>query len=708
MFVEFSTFGNTVKKLENGRTNYVLPGSGKIIVKDLSGDFFSVNQKPYNAGNIIEISDENIVIEADGERCEVKVLSSELPHETIVAYRDLCELFERNFNKNKEFSYEDMEKAFYSKNKDSLILCSFERKFDELESRSNREEIISYLKYLPHIFYQPRIHLKQIEDIRPASIVTRIGPEAIRHLASHSEHWKGIKVNGLIPERLLAKVLEDDFAIYENKAVKTLIDKLHASMKKEREETIDCKAQTSLNDSFSLNREQQNVHDAFSVLIKGLKDTKSVSMQESLDKILKEIEQILYYISKCKAAPLYRFLKRAPQIKGALKQTNIFMMDSYYKRAYELWNILGQSAETDEPPQKETVKEEYFVYCELLFVFALHFFNFKLQNTDLPILRDDKFNNVKFSFKDWMITLNTENTDKSDRFFTVEIKKKKEFRVEFIDIKLPDKDDLYKKFSVRMENNSLIFEKKPSDPERNELAKQLSEFIDNRNKKQWKNIFMNQLSNGIAGFSDKNRTIAFFPWKYPFPDNAEEIRETVRQLKTKLPSGYDECYILTIGRPNEIVNVEDFNLLSSLDSYCMHNINKTDKNFGIIPVGINDINSFRRFTKIILKNMILVDEEHIFCPICGEKMRKSQNGYICNTCNLQIIETRCPDCKKTYLYTKYQLPKTLDLKSDLPGMNVLLEENSLGFKNITNLEILDDKEHGVKEIKKPICPYCKQ
>jgi hypothetical protein len=41
--------------------------------------------------------------------------------------------------------------------------------------------------------------------------------------------------------------------------------------------------------------------------------------------------------------------------------------------------------------------------------------------------------------------------------------------------------------------------------------------------------------------------------------------------------------------------------------------------FGIIPIGLNDINSYRRYTKILLDHMISLDQERCNCPICGDK-----------------------------------------------------------------------------------------
>ena len=697
MTVEYCQKNKASHTLELGKTHYVLPDSGKILIKKVRDEFFFINKRSFDRDSEFEITveRENITIEADGQYCEIVVLAEEIPQETVLSYKDLYKAYRSHVDQNGLFTVEGLSSAFDAKSNKLLPLCSFDRQFENITKASNRDELLQYVKFLPHIFYRPKIHLKQIEEVRPAAIVTRIGPEAIRHLASHSEHWKGIKVSGLVPERLLAKVLEDDYAIYENRAVKTLVDKLYRRMKKEKEDALDCKMQSSLNDSYSVGREQQNVHDAIHTLSKGLNDKESSLVQELLEKALATIEQILHYLSQCRASPLYRELKRSAAVSGSLKKTNIFMMDTYYKQAYLLWNLFSKSEDITELPEKESISGEYFVYCELLLLFALHFFNFKPDDSSKPLLQDGEFHNVSFSFKYWNITVNSENP-----YIYLKMTKKIEYPIEFKNISLPD-SDIAKYGAVKKNNATIAFSRKLSDSEQQKLADILSEKIE-KNRETWKKSFIRQLHDGLQNFSENQRTIVFVPWKYGFIDDSEKLKKTVSQLKEQLPQDYDEWYILTIGRPNDFSNIEDIAILQTLDSYSLANKESNGKQTGIIPVSINDINSFRRFTKILLKNMILIDDDYKYCPICGTNMQYADSKHICYTCNLHIVETICADCHKKYVYTDYELPKTLDIKSDVVGMNVLLNENERGFKNITEVKIQNER------IEKPICPYCKQ
>lgn len=99
--------------------------------------------------------------------------------------------------------------------------------------------------------------------------------------------------------------------------------------------------------------------------------------------------------------------------------------------------------------------------------------------------------------------------------------------------------------------------------------------------------------------------------------------------------------------------------------------------------------------------MITIKNEQNCCPQCGSKLKGDKTqGYSCvnQECNFKIYNSQCPDCKKKYWYTDYLFPKVFQLDTESTGMKILLDENSLGFKNITTLT----SDH------KPECPYCKK
>lgn len=690
-------FGNK-KAISSEEVTYLIPYSGKLIANDVIPNTCIVNHKPINDSSFeVTIEQKDITLSCKTETYRIKILSGQLSQESIIDYQNIYKQY-LSYTKEGCISYQDLRDAFDSNNKNAIKLCSFNKKFANLLQSSNRDEILKDVKFLPHIFYKPKLHLKQVEEVRLASIVTRIGTESIRHLASHSEHWKGIKANGLVPERLLARILEDDYAIYENVAAKTIVDKLYALEKKEKEDTIDCKMNFSLSESYSQGGERQNFFDAINFLFKGFENSESSTTQKLIDEILEVINSILKYLSKCKSTNLYRNIKKEKEIKGALKKTNIFMMDNYYKKVYELWKILGRKEKITELTEVKELKEEYLLYVELIVLFCLDYMGFKPENESESLLTNNLFDNCCFVFNDWKIVLNTEKAKLFDGFITAELSQKKQIPICF-NIELPN-SDIYSHFNALKDNNKIIFEKKLDEKELVELCNQLSNFIEKNKQVKWKQDFKRIIFDKMKKITYKTEKVLFIPWKYGIADDYKIATETLKAIQKLIPAGFDEYYILNITRPNELRTVNDEKLLNSLVSYSLKNQeSKKENKFGIIPVTLNDINSFRRLSKIFMKNMITVKDEQNYCLQCGSKMRgdKSQ-GYFCinQTCGFEIYNSQCQVCKKKYWYTNYTFPKVFQLDSESLGMKILLNENDLGFKNITVLTV----DH------KPECPYC--
>ena len=126
----------------------------------------------------------------------------------------------------------------------------------------------------------------------------------------------------------------------------------------------------NLSESYSQGGERQNFFDAINFLFKGFEKSESSTTQKLIEETLNVINTILNYLSKCKSTNLYRHIRKEKDIKGKLKQTNIFMMDNYYKKVYQLWELLGKREEISEILEIKELKNEYLVYVELIILFC--------------------------------------------------------------------------------------------------------------------------------------------------------------------------------------------------------------------------------------------------------------------------------------------------------------------------------------------------
>ncbi|WP_141401019.1 hypothetical protein [Lacrimispora amygdalina] len=81
------------------------------------------------------------------------------------------------------------------------------------------------------------------------------------------------------------------------------------------------------------------------------------------------------------------------------------------------------------------------------------------------------------------------------------------------------------------------------------------------------------------------------------------------------------------------------------------------------------------------------------------KNRSSNNISECRSCGFTIIDTQCPECKEKYAFTRYSILKINAINADYPGFKVLMNENKLAYKNITEACIEENQIN-------PVCPSC--
>ncbi len=102
--------------------------------------------------------------------------------------------------------------------------------FDALEAKLRL--IGRCLPAIIRIFEKPLIHLRETEEIVPIEAVRKTGLDSLRHASVHSEIWDGADAASLRPMKLLSKLTEDDYSIYENRVFAFVIDRILAFLDK--------------------------------------------------------------------------------------------------------------------------------------------------------------------------------------------------------------------------------------------------------------------------------------------------------------------------------------------------------------------------------------------------------------------------------------------------------------------------------------------
>ncbi len=462
------------------------------------------------------------------------------------------------------------------------------------------EQTIDYItKFLPtikKIFSKPLIHLIEQEEIQPVESVRSINQKTMIHIAGHSELWDNIDEKGIKPQKLLTKIYQDNFGIYENIVFCNLIDTILVFVRKNIRLIKDL---IYTNQSLDFNLLERVNHINYFLAL-GKLHTGYIRNFEQYYNIAKSCLNKLNYINEVLTSrlkrPIYRYNKNRPE-KIKLRKTNILMMHKDYHQIYLLAKHFDDlNREQLEPltiSQKQEFQNHYQIFCSMLLLFSIGHLNF---TCDLRLKLDIEKLHVSFHYKNWKLSITT----------------------------------------ISEHNGILLsFEK---------------------NKKY--SIFL--ISSIIKPYS----------------------KQKLEEIKNNIPA--DEYIVLTPYEYQSYLEEEYY-------------------------IGISNIDSFRRLQQLILRGMIL-SQEDLECPFCKSNLvinqSLSQPNYLvyeCEDCRTRIIKTICPETKQSYCYTEIiNLPKkNLHLENYTIEDKWIYErkaESQMYFRNITKIT-----DHG--EI---ICPICHQ
>lgn len=690
------------KKVNTG-FNYFLPSDAKLIVSGC--EYITVNDRRKMLGDepySIDYAGEDLDLEYNGNKFYIRAYGQKLDDNTRFEYSQFSGTLEQIIQlENNNISSEKFVDIL-NHDEHNLNLCTFGRNVEEMRGDKSLEDILKHMKHLKQVFTRPKSHLREEMELLPVEVVTRISHETIQHLASHSENCEARRVNGLVPSRLLAKTLEEDWAIYENVVAKNLVDRIFNYVKKYRRDVS--LAEYGTNFSLSVKNENKNVYVAQDRLYKGFISGATLddaaSDKEFLSKRREQCKEILKTVVYCRESKLYRILKKCKKSYSPLKSTNIFMMDTNYHSVYELWKILDQAEFNKEKVViPNDITKPYWDFSYSLLNFALNNFNFSPLTDD--VIKDGIFQEMKYSFKHWNILMKQWTLDKLNLTgisldFSLANKYIMPFNLEGAIIN----DSEFVTFGDR----EIVFSKIPSDDEITELG--LAMFPNKHardNTAQSRRRELRQVaSDFFRGKTIKKISTLLLPLPVAVPQTENEFDTMITYLKKELADQmqlFDFCYILMPQRPSDN---EDFSKKDWSKKILHYPETQADEKFGIFPVTLSDIDSYRRFTKVILRHMIDVDEEHKLCPVCGDNLIYTNGSWECNNLDcapaFTIRKPLC-DCGKEYIVTHYNKSHSFS-EHDIDSITNQYElfEIKAGFKNYTSLDTQLN----------PICPHCKQ
>lgn len=197
-------------------------------------------------------------------------------------------------------------------------------------------EIARHLQHLQHVCHQPRLHLRVEEERLPVSRARRTPVRAVADLVSHPGDWEHRTLRSIQPSRVLARQIEDEWNLYENRVAVRLVDHLLAYLAKRLEELR--KIKEILEASRDYGEEIRGTSFRRAQRISALWSTTLESKtEEDLARTMRQLERAQRDLQTLLDAPLYRHVPRREAVALALKPTNILVNDSNYRKVAALW-----------------------------------------------------------------------------------------------------------------------------------------------------------------------------------------------------------------------------------------------------------------------------------------------------------------------------------------------------------------------------------
>ncbi len=594
----------------------------------------------------------------------------------------------------KGLTYEEFY-AQYEAQQDDLLQAVLERNIliyalPEPEMKDFSHILDKIEEAYPHfkaICAKTRSHLKSINEIRPIETVKRIGHESIPYLASHSEDWLARTASGLKPSRLYSRVEEDDYQIYENRVIKTMIDDVISYLRKKSREMNNLEEQLDQILDSNVNMDSSGFDVSHQICISKIlgKDSfesfnNETKKREKTAEQLARIRRLQRLFEELKRSRLYKSNYNSRRVRGALLQTNILLMDKHYHQASLLWKPLRDALMKEETELKEWIGENhlsseaaedsYNKYCTVMCSFALDSLGFTKSATNVFDRRDD-------------VRISIENDGKVVIIEVID--NRTHYLLTSTEIVCPiQPGETYGPFSY--DGEKIIWRQCLDE-------KTIQSFADlHRHKKstgaekkkeiQNKQALYDKLIEMNKQIVRKSHRILLLPSFCELTDvNDNEYRLQTEKVMQGL------CRMKKAEKGFVLMPLYDKNQ-RDITEYAFYE----DEKIGFLPVSMYDINSYRRLRNIFLRYIVRVTVKH--CPCCGEPLHDSKDGKHCRNCgNIYVRHERCSVCHKEYSYiwsdmTEKAIQEISTLEKET---NHARFDSRFQYRNVMPMTIVDNK-----------------
>ncbi len=199
------------------------------------------------------------------------------------------------------------------------------------------------LHSLEQIAHNPRKFIAENELILDVAKVRRTNSKTVRHLTTHSQYVQNIAADGEVtPKKLLTVELDEDIAIYENRFICALINRLVKFVElryKELEGKRDVFRQTNVSVSSKFDFGDKNFKcDLNMQILQPPENSDEANINKDL---FDRIDVIRRRLRVLKSSQFMKVLDKAKPVRPPIQKTNLLVKNVDYNNCYKLWLFLS-------------------------------------------------------------------------------------------------------------------------------------------------------------------------------------------------------------------------------------------------------------------------------------------------------------------------------------------------------------------------------
>jgi len=206
------------------------------------------------------------------------------------------------------------------------------------------QSVEDILPVIDKLTRNPGETIKKVSLVVPVERAKKIDADTVRHLAANTQLIKSAdKFGNIVPSKVLTNYSESDLGTYENRFLKTLVEKLFSFIEI-RYNLILEKAKTEYINYLKVDSsvETEDSVIEFDITFKIHQKTSQDEIGQKNQELLKRTTEIRSLITSYKLSKFMKAMQGFQEVKSPIMKTNAILKNYDFRACYDMWVLLDQ------------------------------------------------------------------------------------------------------------------------------------------------------------------------------------------------------------------------------------------------------------------------------------------------------------------------------------------------------------------------------